>query len=224
MDYRLQNIINHDMPTKQKILICSLDLFCKKGYSETSIRDISSAVGITPGSIYGHFSSKDEILRCMLNDYAEYTKDMFHTVDIVPILKRKPTGEGISLCVMSSISILTESVYYGNLVHLIHQEQHRNASFGGYVLVRLQDSIEFVKKVFRVLKEMNVIRADADADAEYWGFFTYSVLYLVPTCESIKNTRNFQMYSIKDLASLLRYLFDAMLNTYKIKEETEESI
>ena len=217
MDYSLSNILDDNMPTRQKIMICSLSMFCSKGYSETTIRDIASAVGITPGSIYGHFSSKEEILYYMLDDYAEFTKGMFHAVDIVPILKKKPTGEGISECFMLSVSILTGDAYYGNLVHLIHQEQHRNDLFGAFVLVRLQDIKEFTARIFDTLKEMKVIRADADA--EYWGVFAYGILHLIPTCAAISAMRNTPSYDISDLGPMLSYMFDAMLNLYKLPDE-----
>jgi AcrR family transcriptional regulator len=58
-----------DMPTKQRILSCAVNLFCEKGYSETAIRDIASAVGIKASSIYNHFPSKEALLMFMLNDY-----------------------------------------------------------------------------------------------------------------------------------------------------------
>ena len=214
MDYTLSNILDDNMPTKRRIMICALDLFCSKGYSETTIRDIASAVGITSGAIYGHCSSKEELLYFMLDDYAEFTKGMFESVDIVPILEKNPTGEGISSCFMLSISILTEDAYYANLVHLIHQEQHRNDLFGAFVLIRLQDIKGFVARIFDVLKRMKVIRADADA--EYWGVLAYGLLHLIPTCVAISAIRKTPSYSIEDLSPMLSYMFDAALNYYKL--------
>ena len=213
MDYSLSNVNKDDMPTKQKIMVYALELFCAKGYSETTIRDISSAVGISAGSIYGHFSSKEEIIQYMLSDYAERTHDMFCRLDIEPILRKNPTGEGVASCVVKSIAVLAENAYYANLVHLIHQEQHRMALFGSYVLLRLQETQEFIGRVFGILKDMNVIRADADH--EYWGFFAYSVLYLVPTCQALLKVQDTPGYGMKDLVPMLRYLFDAMIETNK---------
>ena len=213
MDYSLSNISKEDMPTKEKIMISALELFCTKGYSETTIRDIASAVGITSGSIYGHFTSKEEMLLFMLDDYAERTRDLFRSLDIEPILQNNPTGEGIATCVLKSISILTENAYYANLVHLIHQEQHRMSLFGGYVLLRLQDTQEFVERVFDFLKGMNIIRADADS--EYWGFYAYSVMYLIPTCQALQKVRDTPGYGVKDLPPMLRYLFDVMIEANK---------
>ena len=217
MDYTLSYIMNDDMPTKQRIMICALDQFNKKGYSETTIRDIAKAVGITSGSIYGHFSSKEEILQYMLNDYAEYTSNMFHSMDITPVLQKNPTGEGISLCIMSSISILTENVYYANLVHLIHQEQHRNPLFGGYILIRLKDTQEFIERIFDELKGMNIIRPDADA--EYWGLIAFGVLHTIPTLHALNTRQNAPGYTMKDLAPILRHMFDMILDLYKLSNE-----
>lgn len=44
------------------IMTAALDLFSKVGYEATSMRQIATAVGIKPPSLYNHFSSKEEIL------------------------------------------------------------------------------------------------------------------------------------------------------------------
>ena len=217
MDYTLTNILNDEMPTKQRIMICALHIFSTKGYSETTIRDIATDVGITSGSIYGHFASKEEILSAMLNDYAEYTKGLFDHVDIEPILKEKPTGEGISLCFMLGMSKLTEDVYYGNLVHLIHQEQHRNPLFARFVLVRLQDTTDFVVRIFKILKEMKVVRPDVNV--EYLGAITYSVLHTITSCTAINVMLKSPGYAVKDIVPILRYFFDTILTAYKLPSE-----
>ena len=213
MDNTVLNLINDDMPTKQKIIICALQMFCDKGYMETTIRDISTAVGITSGTIYSHFSSKDDILQYMLNDYGEYTKNLFKTLDILPILKENPNGEGIAICILKSISILTDNAYYGHLVHLIHQEQHRNVSFGSFVLLRLQNTQDFIEHIFNVLKDMNIIRADLDS--EYWGLITYSVLHFVPTCLAINRITNTPGYEIKDLGPIFIDMYDTLIAANK---------
>lgn len=47
---------------REALLDAAAQLFVTKGYSATSMRDIASAVGMLPGSIYYHFKSKDELL------------------------------------------------------------------------------------------------------------------------------------------------------------------
>ena len=213
MDYSLSKLLQDNMPTKQKIMICALSQFCSKGYAETTIRDIAAAVGITPGAIYSHYSSKEQLLNYMLKDYAEYTSGLFHRVDIESILKEKPTGEGITICIMSSVSILTEDAYYANLVHLIHQEQHRNELFGGFVLLRLSDTMEFVDRILNTLQEMNIIRAGYNA--AYWGAITYSVFHTITTCSAISTAKKVPSFKVVDIGPMLRYMFDTMLDAYK---------
>lgn len=47
--------------TRQNIIKKSLQLFCIKGYFNTSINDILQATGLTKGGLYGHFASKEDI-------------------------------------------------------------------------------------------------------------------------------------------------------------------
>ena len=46
--------------TKRKIFEASMKLFAEKGYDGTSIEEITSAVGVAKGTLYYHFSSKEE--------------------------------------------------------------------------------------------------------------------------------------------------------------------
>ena len=48
--------------TKQLIIDTALPLFNTKGYSAASISDITNAIGITKGAIYGNFKNKDEVI------------------------------------------------------------------------------------------------------------------------------------------------------------------
>jgi len=47
--------------TRQNIIAKALQLFCVKGYYNTSINDILEATDLTKGGLYGHFSSKEDL-------------------------------------------------------------------------------------------------------------------------------------------------------------------
>ncbi|MCA1054441.1 TetR/AcrR family transcriptional regulator [Rossellomorea aquimaris] len=53
---------------KEKIKKVALSLFGQKGYEETSLHDIASAVGIKKPSIYNHFAGKEDIFTAVLED------------------------------------------------------------------------------------------------------------------------------------------------------------
>jgi AcrR family transcriptional regulator len=47
--------------TKQFIIEKTAPIFNKKGFSGTTMTDLTSATGLTKGAIYGNFSNKDEV-------------------------------------------------------------------------------------------------------------------------------------------------------------------
>jgi len=59
--------------TRNKIKNVALNLFSTNGFSGTSVRDISGTVGIRESGIYNHFSSKEDILKVLLNDVKSST-------------------------------------------------------------------------------------------------------------------------------------------------------
>lgn len=46
---------------RRKVLAAASDLFAKKGFEATSMRDIGTAAGLMSGSLYYHFASKEEM-------------------------------------------------------------------------------------------------------------------------------------------------------------------
>ena len=54
--------------TKRKIFETSMKLFAKKGYEATSIEEITATVGVAKGTLYYHFSSKEEIFNFLVEE------------------------------------------------------------------------------------------------------------------------------------------------------------
>ena len=48
--------------TRDEIFAATIRLFGDRGYSSTSMRDIASAVGLLPGSLYVHIAGKEQLL------------------------------------------------------------------------------------------------------------------------------------------------------------------
>jgi TetR/AcrR family transcriptional regulator, cholesterol catabolism regulator len=48
--------------SRDAIFAATIQLFSERGYSSTSMRDIAHAVGLLPGSLYVHISSKEQLL------------------------------------------------------------------------------------------------------------------------------------------------------------------
>jgi len=52
---------DRDLPTRERILAAAEKLFARRGFSGTSIRDITDAVGIKPPALYNHFPNKEDL-------------------------------------------------------------------------------------------------------------------------------------------------------------------
>lgn len=64
---------------KITILDKAADLFADKGFTETSIIEISEASGLSKSGIYHYFKSKHEVLNTMLLEHVEMVLDVVNT-------------------------------------------------------------------------------------------------------------------------------------------------
>lgn len=61
--------------TKRKIFETSMRLFSEKGYDATSIEEITATVGVAKGTLYYHFSSKEEIFNFLVEEGMKLLKN-----------------------------------------------------------------------------------------------------------------------------------------------------
>jgi len=61
-----------DTETKSKIIKTARRLFTRKGYFNTSIRDISREAGLSIGAIYHYFDGKEDIAEYLYNDTIQF--------------------------------------------------------------------------------------------------------------------------------------------------------
>ena len=54
--------------TKEEMIKRAVNLFYAHGYEHTTIEDICSACGVTKGSFYHHFDSKEDLLPYIYKD------------------------------------------------------------------------------------------------------------------------------------------------------------
>lgn len=57
--------------TKQRILMTARELFSAHGVQQTSLQDIADRLGITKPALYYHFSSRDELVRSIVQPLLE---------------------------------------------------------------------------------------------------------------------------------------------------------
>lgn len=67
-DRSVDNAAMANIGPREAIMDAAMHLFGKQGYTGTSMRDISSAVGVLPGSLYAHIDSKEALLVDIVED------------------------------------------------------------------------------------------------------------------------------------------------------------
>ena len=98
--------------TKRKIFETSMKLFAEKGYDATSIEEITATVGVAKGTLYYHFSSKEEIFNFLIE---EGIKLLQNSVDI-KTAKRNNYIDKIKAIVLIQIKIAAK---YEDIITII---------------------------------------------------------------------------------------------------------
>ncbi len=101
--------------TKRKIFEASMKLFAEKGYDATSVEEITATVGVAKGTLYYHFSSKEEIFQFLIEEGVKLLKNS------IAIKTEKLTNsiDKIKAIVLIEIKIL---VKYENFMTIILSE------------------------------------------------------------------------------------------------------
>ena len=67
---------------KRKILEKSFELFRKNGYTDTKVEDITKTLGISKGSFYTYFKTKEELLYELLKDIKRFEIERYSKMEI----------------------------------------------------------------------------------------------------------------------------------------------
>jgi len=70
--------------TKERILEAALEMFSRKGYDGTNIRELTASLGLVKSSMYRHFKSKEEIWNCLLDEMIAYYGARFGSPENLP--------------------------------------------------------------------------------------------------------------------------------------------
>ena len=81
---------------KSKLLEESARLFGAHGYDKTSMRDIATAFGILPGSLYHHFGSKEELFAAV---YAQGVSQFIEAVEAAVESHQEPWARLEAACI-----------------------------------------------------------------------------------------------------------------------------
>ena len=98
--------------TKRRIFNTAIKMFSKKGYDNTSVEEITAIAGVAKGSLYYHFSKKEDIFDMLLKEGFELLKN-----NIEIKTKNCTTAlEKIKAVILIQIKVIVKYEYFLNVV------------------------------------------------------------------------------------------------------------
>ena len=129
--------------TKRKIFETSMKLFAEKGYDATSIEEITAVVGVAKGTLYYHFSSKEEIFNFLVE---EGMKLLRNSIEI------KTSKCETTLDELKAVSLIQlKTIYkYENILTIVLSQALGNEKRNVFCKEKI---IEYITVIENILKE-----------------------------------------------------------------------
>lgn len=78
----MPKIVDRDLYRKELLAKC-FDLFAQKGYGSLTMRQVAKEIGVSTGTLYHYFTSKEELFRQLVEEITE--QDLLQASDVVKI-------------------------------------------------------------------------------------------------------------------------------------------
>ena len=164
------------METKELIREAALDLFSRKGFDSSSVRDIAAQIGIKDSSLYFHFKSKQAILDSLMDRFIHISRQMMVGLD-----------EGIS-----SITAMDDEHFYAVteqyiqsyfmdtfisriLMIMNHERSHNDQLREQYVYWCIEKPLDFQTAVMKRLQDIGYLKKE---NPRHLALEYYSPVYL----------------------------------------------
>ena len=191
--------------TKRKIFETSMKLFAEKGYDATSIEDITATVGVAKGTLYYHFSSKEEIFNFLIE---EGIKLLQNSVDI-KTAKRNNYIDKIKAIVLIQIKIVAK---YEDIITIIlgqfwgNEERHKKCQSLVYEYIG-----QIEKIVQQGIEKGEIKNGDTRAIAsEIYGLICSTLVYKKREKENM------------DIMKLYNEYENTVINGLRVKQKEEK--
>lgn len=158
--------------TKRKIFETSMELFAKKGYEATSVEEITSVVGVAKGTLYYHFSTKEEIFYFLVEEGMKLLKNSI----AIKTSKLEKSLDKLKAVILIQIKVIKK---YENFISIILSQiwgqEPRNKKCREYVF-------EYITMIEDIVKEgiekQELLEGDSSviASRNFWThIFNYGV-------------------------------------------------
>ena len=132
---------------KSELIKQSINLFVEKGFSATSIQDIVDTIGVTKGSFYYHFKSKEALL---MDIHSHYIDDLLRRQKAILDTEKSHKDKLMAIVELIIVDIEKQGavgrVYFREIRHLKEENaaiiRQKRADFRNNIEVLLKEGIE----------------------------------------------------------------------------------
>jgi AcrR family transcriptional regulator len=134
-----------DLPNERRIEILetAAKLICEKGYSGTSIQDISGALNLTKAGLYHHIRSKEHLLLEIMH----YGMDQFEDRVLSQVMPIRDPVERLKVCMEKNILLVT-SGWSTAVTIILHEHNTLTGEFGAQINARKKRYVRFLEESF----------------------------------------------------------------------------
>ena len=158
--------------TKRKIFETSMKLFADKGYDATSIEEITATVGVAKGTLYYHFSSKEEIFEFLVEEGVKLLKNSIS----IKTDKLSNSIDKIRAIVLIQIKVLFK---YESFMTIILSQLWGNDERSKLCKRHVFEYIQMIEEIVKEgIERGEIIEADSNVIASgIFGFISSSFIY-----------------------------------------------
>ena len=187
--------------TKRKIFETSMKLFAEKGYEATSIEEITATVGVAKGTLYYHFSSKEEIFNFLIEEGIKLLQNSI----CIKTSKYKNYIDKVKAIVLIEIKIVQK---YENLITILLSQFYGKETRNQKCQMHVYEYIEQIEEIVKEgINKGEIKQGDPKAIAsEIYGLICSTLVY------KLRNQDNF------DISKIYKEFERTVIEGLKIKE------
>ena len=195
--------MNFDNDKKLLILEKAKDMIITEGYSNLSINKLTSELGISKGSFYTYFPSKDNMLAEILDEYLENIKVFSENLILNSILNSNSIDECLDYYVNSMFNLNDREL---KLALIITSLKRNYEVFNEENFIKLKNTarktINFIKSILKKYKKSINIK---EKDMEKCSKMIFSITEVFLMMQNINfETNKFSSKSLDEVKNLYR--------------------
>lgn len=183
--------------TKRKIFETAMKLFAEKGYEATSVEEITATVGVAKGTLYYHFSSKEEIYNFLID---EGMKLLHNSIEIKTENLTDPIAKLKAVITIQLKVIMKYDEFITILLSQIWGNEPRHQYFRKYIY----EYIDVIEKIIEEGIEKDVLK---DCDSHLMASSVFGAICSAKI-HKFKKEENIDISQVVN--SILEYMINGM--------------